>query len=148
VGIPRDNSTSAVYYNKDLFAATGLKEPATNWTWDDYRTAAQKLTAPDKQRFGSTFPAVDTTAPALQLSVLRCFGGDWFDSALKQVLVDSPKSRDALTFMADLRLRDHVVGRAEELAPGDQMLTQHADLSLQQQGYVQNLKRGNPSFNW
>ena len=64
VGIPRDNSTSAVYYNKDPFAASGVKEPATNWTWDDYLETARKLTDPDRQRFGSTFPLIEMLAPA------------------------------------------------------------------------------------
>src|SRR5687768_7665244 len=85
VGIPRDNSTSGVYYNKELFAAGGLKEPAATWTWDEYLELARKLTSPDRQRFGSTFPLIENLAPATHLSYLRSFGGDWFDANMREV---------------------------------------------------------------
>jgi multiple sugar transport system substrate-binding protein len=35
---------AAAYYNKDLFDAAGLSYPTDDWTWDQYREAASKLT--------------------------------------------------------------------------------------------------------
>jgi multiple sugar transport system substrate-binding protein len=33
-----------LYYNRDLFDAAGVDYPTADWTWDDFRTAAQALT--------------------------------------------------------------------------------------------------------
>ncbi|MFO7682719.1 MAG: sugar ABC transporter substrate-binding protein [Chloroflexota bacterium] len=42
--IPQNMSSLVVYYNQDLFDAAGLPYPADNWTWNDFLTAAQRLT--------------------------------------------------------------------------------------------------------
>lgn len=44
VCIPQNISSLVVYYNRDLFAAAGVPEPADDWTWDDFLAAAQALT--------------------------------------------------------------------------------------------------------
>ncbi|CUS05852.1 Extracellular solute-binding protein, family 1 [Candidatus Promineifilum breve] len=42
--IPQNISSLVVYYNRDLFTAAGVPEPADDWTWDDFLAAAQTLT--------------------------------------------------------------------------------------------------------
>ncbi len=42
-GLPRDISVEALYYNKAIFDEVGLAYPTDQWTWDDLRAAAQKL---------------------------------------------------------------------------------------------------------
>ena len=42
--IPQNISSLVVYYNRDLFAAAGVSEPADDWTWDDFVAAAVVLT--------------------------------------------------------------------------------------------------------
>jgi multiple sugar transport system substrate-binding protein len=148
VGIPRDNATGAIYYNKDLFAAAGVKEPATSWTWDDYLEAARKLTSPDRGRFGSTFPQIETLAPATHLSFVRSFGGDWFDAGMKEVTIDRPGAMRAFQFALDLRFRHGVVARPNEAPPGDQLIGQVAAINHEQQGYVQRVKRDAPGLRW
>lgn len=44
VCIPQNISSLVVYYNRDLFAAAGVPEPADDWTWDDFLAAAKALT--------------------------------------------------------------------------------------------------------
>lgn len=46
--IPRDFDTIALYYNKDMFDAAGVKYPDWNWTYVDLILAAEKLTKRDK----------------------------------------------------------------------------------------------------
>lgn len=41
-----------LYYNKKMFDDAGVKYP-DNWTWDDYVTAAKKLSKDDGQTFGT-----------------------------------------------------------------------------------------------
>ncbi|WP_448516012.1 ABC transporter substrate-binding protein [Pseudothermotoga sp.] len=46
--IPRDFDTIALFYNKDMFDAAGVKYPDWNWTYADLILAAEKLTKRDK----------------------------------------------------------------------------------------------------
>ncbi len=50
-GIPKDWTTYVLYYNMNLFDKAGLAYPDKNWTWDDLRSAAKKLTI-DKNKDG------------------------------------------------------------------------------------------------
>lgn len=51
-GIPRDFDTIALFYNKGLFDAAGVEHPTADWTWDDLRAAAEKLTTADGSQWG------------------------------------------------------------------------------------------------
>ena len=59
-GIPKDFNTLAIFYNKEMFDAAGIAYPSGNWTWDDFRAAAKKLTKvssdPAKSQYGITLP--------------------------------------------------------------------------------------------
>jgi len=44
-GLPRDVSAFAIYYNADLFDEAGLDYPETGWTWDEFETAANEISA-------------------------------------------------------------------------------------------------------
>lgn len=48
----------AVVYNKKLFKQAGIPEPSPDWTWDDFRATAKKLTDPSKGAFGTGWPGV------------------------------------------------------------------------------------------
>lgn len=43
-GIPKDFNTLGMFYNKDLFDKAGLEYPTDDWTWDNLKEAAGKLT--------------------------------------------------------------------------------------------------------
>ena len=43
-GLPKDWNSLGVFYNKKLFKDAGVAFPAANWTWDDMRADAKKLT--------------------------------------------------------------------------------------------------------
>ena len=51
-GIPKDFDTIALWYNKKLFDEAGVKYPDANWTWDDLKEAAKKLTNKEKEQYG------------------------------------------------------------------------------------------------
>ena len=57
VGVPALVDNLAIVYNKKLFADAGVAPPTPNWTWDDFRAAAAKLTDPAKGQFGWLIPA-------------------------------------------------------------------------------------------
>jgi multiple sugar transport system substrate-binding protein len=53
-GLPRDVSAFAIYYNADLFDEAGVAYPEMGWTWEEFRAAADAITAlgGDIQGFG------------------------------------------------------------------------------------------------
>src|SRR5262249_39346179 len=46
-GLPRDNDTKVIYYNRSLFDEAGLPPPGSGWNWSDLRRLAQALTRRD-----------------------------------------------------------------------------------------------------
>ncbi len=58
-GIAKDFNTLGLFYNKDLFDKAGLSYPTDDWTWDDLKAAAAKLTDlsdPNKPVYGFCTP--------------------------------------------------------------------------------------------
>ncbi|TAH73820.1 MAG: sugar ABC transporter substrate-binding protein [Anaerolineaceae bacterium] len=110
--LPKDVSAFAVVYNKDLFASAGVEAPTKEnpWTWDDYLTAAQKLTSGDgdEKIYGS--------APYSLESAIWANGADWLDSTYSKITIDDPKFIEALQWCADLRIKHGVVPTGAEEA--------------------------------
>lgn len=70
--VPFDASPQAFYYRKDLFEKYGVEVPRT---WDDFRTAAEKVKKADKKaRIGTFFPDDPTTFQAMVWQA----GAQWF----------------------------------------------------------------------
>lgn len=63
-GLPWCAATELLYYNKDMFDAAGIPYPTNNWSYADYKAAAEKLTkkgADGKTEvYGSTLPNTQT----------------------------------------------------------------------------------------
>jgi multiple sugar transport system substrate-binding protein len=55
IGIPALVDNLALIYNKKLFDAAGLAYPTDQWSWDDFRTAAKKLTDPATKTYGTAY---------------------------------------------------------------------------------------------
>jgi len=75
--LPYDVGPWIVFYNKDKFAEAGLSEPAMDWTFDDFKAAAQKLTAGDN--YGYAVQAFDFIAAPVALGAEYFNDGDQFD---------------------------------------------------------------------
>ncbi|MEU3573536.1 sugar ABC transporter substrate-binding protein [Kitasatospora sp. NPDC036755] len=73
--LPLDASPQAFYYRKDLLDKAGITPPKT---WDEFRTAAQKLKeAQPDARIATFFPDDPTTFEAMAWQA----GGHWFKSS-------------------------------------------------------------------
>jgi multiple sugar transport system substrate-binding protein len=55
IGIPALVDNIALLYNTKLFDKAGLAYPNDNWSWDDFRTAAKKLTDPAHNVYGTAY---------------------------------------------------------------------------------------------
>lgn len=147
-GFPRDNATGVMYYNKDLFSASGVKEPDASGQWDTtFLDAARRLTDLNKKQFGIVFPNV-TGIGDQNLEILRTWGADWYDAEMKEAKINSPQAIGAMQFMADLRHKHHVAPLPGETPAGDQFQNAWAAMTNQWQGYVRGVKLSNATFKW
>ena len=71
--LPYDVGPWLIYYNRDKFAEAGLEEPALDWTFDDFKAAAQALTEGDD--YGYAVQAFDFIAGPVAL------GAEYFNDA-------------------------------------------------------------------
>src|SRR5215213_1049974 len=97
-GIPRDFDTIALFYNKDLFDKAGVDYPTGDWTWDDLRAAAEKLTIKEGDTatqwgFGST-----TSDQENYFNLIKQNGGEILNEDMTEALLDEPAACEALAF--------------------------------------------------
>lgn len=101
-GLPRDNDTTILYYNKDLFDAAGVAYPDGNWTWKEFLEAAQKLTVRDAR--GRVLQYGVVLESNKYFNFIHQNGADIFDDNMNptKFTMDDPKAIEAMQFMADL----------------------------------------------
>ena len=110
VGIPALVDNLALVYNKTLFRQAGIPFPTANWTWQDLRSAAQKLTDPAKKQFGWAYvnDASEDTVWRFE-ALLWQAGGEILSSDGKHAAFDSPAGVQALTLLQQMATQDHSV---------------------------------------
>ena len=120
--LPQNISTPVVYWNRELFREAGLAPPAEGWTWDDMLRAAKALTKDDNgddiiDIRGLGFePSLNRFAPFIWQAGGRIV--DDLEHPTKMSLFD-PGALEALTFLAELQFRHHVVPTLAEFASED-----------------------------
>ena len=113
-GIPKDWTSRAIFYNKDLFDAAGVPYPTADWTWSEFRDIAKQLTkgeGPDKQygfyTWNSQYP--------LQ-GFVWSNGGDFVspDGMSATGYLDSPQTIEAVEWYRRLQAEDGVAPAAAQ----------------------------------
>lgn len=106
-GLPRDNDTKVIFYNKALLRKAKVSYPKANWTWEDLRSMARKLTVRQGNRISQYGFAFETGEWRLYIWE---HGGELFDNLVHptKVTLDSPNGVAAIQFMADLINKDKV----------------------------------------
>jgi multiple sugar transport system substrate-binding protein len=92
-----------VYYNTKLLQAQGIQTPNPDWTPDDTVAAAKRMTTPP-DAWGY---APDLSANGI-LAIIQSFGGRWLSKDGKKAELNTPATRQALTYLANLMYRDRV----------------------------------------
>jgi len=94
--IPKDQSTLALWYNKDMFAAAHISKPPT--TWAQFSSDACKLTDKTKKIYGASLSAdVARWWPFVYEA-----GGSVFNKDRTKVVIDNAGAKQALDFYAGL----------------------------------------------
>lgn len=105
-GFARDNDTTVLYYNKDLFDAAGQPYPDDTWDWAKLREVAAALTTKDGR--GRTVQyGLGLEKNKYPLWVYQN-GGTVVDDPLAatEFTMDEPAAVEAIAFVADLILED------------------------------------------
>jgi multiple sugar transport system substrate-binding protein len=110
VGVPALVDNLAIVYNKLLFKEAGVAPPTSDWTWDDFRAAAKKLTDPSKKQYGWLIPADGTEDTVWHYdAMLWEAGGDILSPDNTQAAFNSDAGVQALTMLHDMAVTDKSV---------------------------------------
>ncbi|WP_029367648.1 ABC transporter substrate-binding protein [Mycobacterium sp. UM_WWY] len=107
VGVPALVDNLAIVYNKKLFAEAGVAPPTASWTWDDFRSAAAKLTEPAKGQYGWLIPADGSEDTVWHyIPMLWEAGGDVLTHDNERAAFDSETGVKALTTLQQMAVTD------------------------------------------
>ncbi len=116
-GLPWDGNSELIYYNKDLFDQEGIPYPDDDWTYEEFRAIAKKLTKdfdgdgrPDQ--FGANFAFSFLGFESLAWS----FGGAILNEDRTRAAINSPRSLEAAHFFYDMKFEDHSIAWTGDVA--------------------------------
>ncbi|MGE7825828.1 ABC transporter substrate-binding protein [Paenibacillus sp. NPDC093718] len=110
-GVPQGIQVGVLFYNKDLFDKAGVAYPSDEWTWEDLKSSAAKLTvdAGGKTAEDSGFDAASVNQFGLTFfsitegwfSVMKSYGGGTLDEKAENSIINSPENKQAFEWMVD-----------------------------------------------
>lgn len=110
-GVPQGIQVGVLFYNKDLFDKAGVAYPTDEWTWEDLKASAAKLTvdAGGKTAEDSGFDAASVNQFGLTFfsitegwfSVMKSYGGGALDEKAENSIINSPENKQAFEWMVD-----------------------------------------------
>lgn len=110
IGFPAIVDNLSLIYNKTVFDNAGLAYPTNDWTWEDFRAAAKKLTDASKHLYGYAYSVSGSEETTWQLwPHLWQNGGDILSADKTKSAFDSPAGVKALNFLRDMAIDDKSV---------------------------------------
>ncbi|MBP7592959.1 MAG: ABC transporter substrate-binding protein [Chloroflexi bacterium] len=143
---PKDFSTLALEYNKDMFDAAGLEYPTADWTWDDLRAAAEALTDSDNGVYGMVLSA----DMARWIAFLYQADGAVTNADFTAMTLDSPAAQEAMDFYVGL-VQDGYAAQPADLDsgwPGEAFGKQQAAMSMEGNWIISYLNDQFPDVNF
>ncbi|NUR93287.1 MAG: ABC transporter substrate-binding protein [Nonomuraea sp.] len=110
IGLPAVVDNLGIVYNRKLFDQAKVAYPTDDWTWDDFRAAARKLTDRSTNVYGTAYPVSGSENTTWVLwPLLWQRGGAILAQDGKAPAFDSDAGVQALTFLRDLAVTDKSV---------------------------------------
>ncbi|WNV88301.1 ABC transporter substrate-binding protein [Umezawaea sp. Da 62-37] len=108
-GVPALVDNLSLVYNKKLFDEAGIAYPTETWTWEDFRSAAAKLTV-SGDRFGWSYSNDGSEDTVWRfLALLWQAGGDLLSADGKKSAFDSDAGKQAMQLLRDMAVEDKSV---------------------------------------
>jgi multiple sugar transport system substrate-binding protein len=113
--IPYDEGPGNLYYNKDLFDKFGVKYPDENWTLEDLKAAALKMTSGEGPNKIFGLGGLPTLGNSLMApSYLMPFGAQYLSEPKEdQCLINKPEAVEAMEWWEELRTKGAVPSPAD-----------------------------------
>lgn len=135
-GLPKDSGADNIYYNKTMMDAAGLDYPKDDWSFEDFREYALKLTR-DENGYPASDPKFDPSTikqwgyrwsdPTVgsgsnhTFSMVNAMGTNWYNEDFTECFVDHPGAIELVELLRDMRCVDHSIPTpGEALGQGDQ----------------------------
>jgi multiple sugar transport system substrate-binding protein len=111
--MPYCNNINVVYFNKKMFDAAGVPYPDPNWTWDDFRATAKKLTSGTgaNKIYGAMLDFGKPNGDHYWATIAQQkLGSFWYYSkGFKTTRFDAPEMKESLQFFYNLAMVDRSV---------------------------------------
>jgi multiple sugar transport system substrate-binding protein len=126
-GLPWDGNSMLMFYNKDLFDEAGIPYPTEDWTWEEFREIAKKLTRDiDGDERIDQFGTVMVFSFMGIEPFLWAWGADVLNEDRTRAALHSERAIEAAQYMMDVWYTDHssaFVGEIEGMSADVQLLT-------------------------
>lgn len=123
LGVPKDVDTAAVWYNKTMFDEAKLEYPTADWTWEDFREIAKKLTKEDGSQYGLAMkPGSDQES---WYGTIYSYGGTVISDDKKTSGFDDPKTLEAMSLIEGI-IQDGSMPDYEVVAENETVALQEA----------------------
>ena len=107
IGIPAIVGNLGLIYNKKVFDDAGVAYPTADWSWDDFRAAAKKLTDPAKKIYGTAYSVSGNEDTTWHLwPLLWQKGGKILSDDGKTAAFNSDQGVAALDFLRSMAVDD------------------------------------------
>src|SRR5207342_2876031 len=107
VGVPALIDNLSLVYNKALFARAHVAPPTNDWTWQDFRDAAAKLTDSSTKTYGWAYVNDGSEDTVWRyLALLWQAGGDLLNADNTKPAFDSPAGLASLQQLHDMSATD------------------------------------------
>nr|WP_308627422.1 sugar ABC transporter substrate-binding protein [uncultured Eisenbergiella sp.] len=112
-GIAKDTDGFAVFYNKALFDAAGVKYPEDEWSVEEFAQTAKELTK------DGVVGWTNTTSDRVYYNFMYSYGGSPYTEDASSANVNSKGSVEAMQVLMDLMNNGYAYNRAEmdEMSP-------------------------------
>lgn len=107
-GLPYQNETQSLIYNKTLFKNAGLDPENPPKTWPELLEYAKKLTSGDVYGFGLCGDNVTNSTDQV-FTIILCNGGEIISDDNKKCLLNEPAAVEAVQYWVDMLNKDKVV---------------------------------------
>ncbi|MHB1462114.1 MAG: ABC transporter substrate-binding protein [Armatimonadota bacterium] len=150
--LPRELGVVAMFYNRTLLRKAGLPDPKADWTYDQMRAMAKKLTLRDAKGRVTQYGFTASYAWAgFYASFLQSFGGSALDYKNQKATFSSPTSLKALQWLVDMVVVDRagMPPNAVLTAPGiDPFVAGKVAMSMQVFPQVPMLRQSMKGYDW